>query len=94
MVMAGRSLVNNQGHVTKNLVDIVTSLAKSAEKTSENVEQLEVLYREQITELSKSVYRQETKQGSIEGRLINIEKILQEAIEICRKRKEQNGKSN
>jgi len=70
LVLTGRGAMNK-------LIEIVTKLVESTTKNAENVDQLEVLYREQITELSKSVF-------GIENRLIVIEGLIREAIKDCK----------
>ena len=70
LVLTGRGAMNKS-------IEIVTKLVESTTKNAENVDQLEVLYREQITELSKSVF-------GIENRLIVIEGLIREAIKDCK----------
>lgn len=77
LVWIGRGAMNA-------LIETVTKLTESTTKNAENVNQLEVLYREQVTELSRSVFRQEERQNGIERRLIDIETLIREAIEDCK----------
>ena len=65
-----------RGAMTK-LLDIVTELAESTTKNAENVNQLEILYRGQVTEIGKSV-------NGVEHRLLVIENLIREAIEDCK----------
>lgn len=67
----------------KALIETVTKLAESTTKNAENVDQLEVLYRETLTGLSKSVYHQETAQTGIVDRLVTVETLIREAIKDC-----------
>jgi len=60
----------------KALIETVTKLAESTAKNAENVDQLEVLYRETLTEVGKAVY-------PLESRLITIEALIREAIKDC-----------
>ena len=69
LVLTGRGAMNK-------LIEIVTKLVESTAKNAENVDQLEVLYRGTITEISKST-------DSIENRLIVIERLIREAIRDC-----------
>ncbi len=69
LVLTGRGAMNK-------LIEIVTKLVESTTKNAENVDQLEVLYRGTLTEISKST-------DSIENRLIVIEGLIREAIKDC-----------
>ncbi len=68
----------------KALIEIVTTLAESTAKNAENVDQLEVLYRGTLTEIGKSVFRQEGAVNGLENHLIIIESLIREAIEDCK----------
>jgi len=63
MVIAGRSLINNQGDLIERLLEANLSLTK-------NVGKLEVLFREDIL-------RRERKDIKTDERLTNIETIVQ-----------------
>lgn len=77
IVLAVRGLVNSQGKTMSNLIDTVRSLAESTAKNAENVNQLEVLYRETLTDVGRGV-------GGIEQHLIRIEHLIREAIKDCK----------
>lgn len=75
LVLTGRGAMNK-------LIEIVTKLVESTTKNAENVDQLEILYRGTLTEISRAT-------NSIENRLIIIEGLIREAIKDCT-----NGNSN